>query len=83
MRLYVLAITLALCNLNITTVCDTQEPPGLPSCQVRQPRIDVTAALSHCAQFTSGWVILVEYDCEACAGALDEVEYTLASLDHH
>ena len=66
----------------IKAPCDAPDTPGLPSCKVRQQGLDVTAALSHCARFTSGWVVIVEDDCEACAGALDEVVSTLASLDH-
>ncbi len=49
----------------IEALCDTPDTPGLPSCKVHQQGLDVTAALAHCAQFTSGWVIVVE-DCEAC-----------------
>lgn len=66
----------------IKALCDAPDTSGLPSCKVRQQGLDVTAALSHCARFTSGWVVIVEDDCEACAGALDEVVSTLASLDH-
>ncbi len=62
-------------------VCDTVDTEGLPSCQVRQQGLDVAATLEHCSQFTTAWVVLVEDDCIACAGALDEVVTTLSTLD--
>jgi hypothetical protein len=45
--------------------------------------LDVTEALLQCADITSGWVVLVEDDCEACIGALDEVTSTLSTLDRN
>jgi hypothetical protein len=53
---------------------------GIPSCRVRQQALDVTASLLQCARMTSGWVVLVEDDCEACGGALDEVVRSLSGL---
>lgn len=61
--------------------CTGVDTEGLPSCQVRQRTLDITAALSRCQEVTSGWVILVEDDCEACPGALDESLTALAGLD--
>ena len=37
--------------------------------------------MTQCANFTSGWVVLTEDDCEACTGALDEVITALSRLD--
>lgn len=54
-----------------------------PSCKVQQQGLDVVAALMQCAEVTTGWVVLVEDDCVACDGALDEVVTTLASFNNH
>jgi len=62
-------------------VCDSVDTEGLPSCQVRQQGLDVAAALEQCSNFTSAWVVLVEDDCKACSGALNEVVSTLSRLD--
>jgi hypothetical protein len=62
-------------------LCDATDVDWAPSCQVRQQGLDVTAALTQCANLTSGWVVLTEDDCEACRGALDEVISTLGKLD--
>lgn len=62
-------------------ICDTPDIEGLPSCQVRQRTLDITSALSQCAQSTSGWVALVEDDCEVCPGALDEALTTLSKIE--
>lgn len=59
-------------------ICDRPDVEGLPSCQVRQRTLDVLAALDICQKITSGWVILVEDDCEPCPGALSE---SLEALD--
>jgi hypothetical protein len=48
--------------------------------QVRQRTLDITAALEQCANITSGWVILVEDDCEVCPDSLDEALVALAGL---
>jgi hypothetical protein len=61
-------------------VCDTPDVEGLPSCKVRQITLDVTAGLSVCAQHTSGWVVLLEDDCVACEGAVDETVSVLSGL---
>lgn len=61
--------------------CTGPDVEGLPSCQVRQRTLDITAALSQCQEVTSGWVVLVEDDCEPCLGALDESLTALAGLD--
>lgn len=62
--------------------CDTtqSEPPGMPTCRVRQQGLDVTSALMQCAAYSSAWVVLAEDDCVACEGGLDEVIYTLSLL---
>lgn len=62
--------------------CDSPDVEGVPSCRVRQMTLDVTAALTQCANETSGWVVLSEDDCVACAGAVSEVLYVLSGLDH-
>ena len=64
-------------------LCDESIPDveGIPSCKVRQRALDVVGALSVCSNKTSGWVILVEDDCEPCAGALSESLEALAGLD--
>ena len=61
--------------------CRQEEIEGKPSCKVRQQGLDVSSAMTQCANFTSGWVVLTEDDCEACTGALDEVVTTLSMLD--
>ncbi len=61
-------------------VCDTPDVEGLPSCRVRQRTLDVTASLEKCRSITSGWVILVEDDCEPCQDALSESLAALAAL---
>jgi hypothetical protein len=61
-------------------VCDTPDAEGLPSCKVRQITLDVTAGLAACAEHTSGWVVLVEDDCVACEGAVDETVAALSGL---
>jgi len=63
----------------VVEICSV-DAQGLPPCRVRQQGLDVTASLLQCADFTSGWVVLVEDDCEVCAGGLDEVVYTLSNL---
>lgn len=61
--------------------CDgAPDVEGLPSCRVRQRTLDVVGALDVCARETSGWVILVEDDCEPCPGALSESLDILAGL---
>lgn len=60
--------------------CPGPSVEGLPSCTVRQMTLDVTAALSQCANQTTGWVVLAEDDCVACEGAVAEVIHTLARL---
>ena len=62
-------------------ICDTPDVEGLPSCQVRQRTLDVTKALSQCMKSTSGWVVLVEDDCEICPEALDEALTALSKLE--
>ena len=61
-------------------VCDTPDAEGLPSCKVRQITLDVTSGLSACADHTSGWVVLLEDDCVACEGAVDETVSVLSGL---
>jgi hypothetical protein len=61
-------------------VCDTPDTEGLPSCKVRQITLDVTAGLAACADHTSGWVVLLEDDCVACEGAVDETVSVLSGL---
>lgn len=61
--------------------CTGPDSEGIPSCRVRQRTLDITAALSRFSSITSGWVVLVEDDCEACPGALDESIAALAGLD--
>jgi hypothetical protein len=65
----------------VMATCDTTDVEGRPSCKVRQRTFDVVGALAVCAMDTSGWVILVEDDCELCAGALSESLDVLAGLD--
>lgn len=60
--------------------CTSPDVEGIPSCQVRQRTLDVLGALSVCLGITSGWVILVEDDCEPCPGALSEALGALAGL---
>lgn len=66
----------------ILAKCDTQaqDREGIPSCQVRQRTLDITSALGKCAAVTSGWVILVEDDCEICPNSLDEALVALSEL---
>ena len=61
--------------------CSKEEIEGKPSCKVRQQGLDVSSAMTQCANLTSGWLVLIEDDCEACTGALDEVVTTLSRLD--
>lgn len=61
--------------------CTGPDVEGLPSCQVRQRTLDVLAALAVCQPITSGWVILVEDDCEPCPLALSESLDALAEQD--
>lgn len=61
--------------------CAKEEIEGKPSCKVRQQGLDVSTAMTQCANFTSGWVVLTEDDCEACTGAIDEVVTALSRLD--
>ena len=63
--------------------CDDDDPgeEGVPSCRVRQRSLDVILALGRCANHTSGWVVLVEDDCVACEGAVDEVLRALSTLN--
>ena len=79
-----LGIGIPLVNREIA-ICEPSEVDveGIPSCRVRQQGLDVTTALMRCADITSGWVVLVEDDCEACAGALDEVISTLSTLNRN
>lgn len=65
----------------LMAVCDTPDVEGLPSCRVRQRTLDVSAALTKCQSITSGWVILVEDDCNPCPSALSELIPALASLN--
>ena len=60
--------------------CNTPDTVGMPSCKVRQMTLDVTSALALCANQTTGWVVLAEDDCVACAGAVTEVIDTLQVL---
>jgi len=62
-------------------VCDTPDTEGLPSCEVRQRSLDAIAAMTVCAQSASGWVVLLEDDCLACPGAVDELVTALGGLD--
>jgi hypothetical protein len=62
-------------------VCDTPDVEGVPSCKVRQITLDVTGGLSVCAKHTSGWVVLLEDDCVACEGAVDETVAVLSGLN--
>ena len=62
-------------------VCDTPDVEGIPICKVRQGTWDVTESLLYCANFTSGWVVLAEDDCEACPGSIQEVVEVLSTLD--
>lgn len=64
----------------VIAACNTPDVEGIPSCQVRQRTLDILAGLSACRSITSGWVILVEDDCEPCPGALSESLHALASL---
>jgi hypothetical protein len=61
--------------------CDTPDVEGLPVCKVRQSTLDVTEALLFCANVTSGWVVLVEDDCEACPSSLQEIVTKIGYLD--
>lgn len=61
-------------------VCDRPDVEGIPSCQVRQRTLDIVGALAVCVNGTSGWVVLVEDDCEPCEGALSESLEALAGL---
>jgi len=62
-------------------LCDTPDVEGLPICKVRQSTLDVTESLLYCANKTSGWVVLVEDDCEACPGSIQEIVAKLGQLD--
>ena len=72
--------TIVTCKMTGTNT-DEIELEGVPSCKVRQRSWDVAAVLTQCQAVTSGWVILVEDDCTACEGAIDEVVTTLSTLD--
>jgi hypothetical protein len=62
-------------------VCDTPDVEGIPICKVRQGTLDVTESLLYCSNFTSGWVVLAEDDCEACNGSIQEIMHTISTLD--
>jgi len=64
----------------ILAECDTEDIEGIPSCKVRQRTLDITSALEKCAAVTSGWVILIEDDCEICPNSLDESLVALSQL---
>lgn len=61
--------------------CDTADMEGLPICKVRQSTLDVTESLLYCANKTSGWVVLVEDDCEACPGSIEDIVEKLGQLN--
>jgi hypothetical protein len=61
--------------------CDTPDVDGVPSCEARQRSLDVITALTTCAQAASGWVVLLEDDCTACQGGVEEVVTALSRLD--
>jgi hypothetical protein len=63
--------------------CYEHEVPSdsLPNCKTRQSTLDVTASLELCAQYSSGWVVLIEDDVEACTGAVLETVQVLSMLD--
>jgi hypothetical protein len=61
--------------------CDMPDVEGRPICKVRQSTLDVTESLLYCANRTSGWVVLVEDDCEACPGSIQEIVAELSRLD--
>ena len=62
-------------------LCDRPDVEGLPICKVRQSTLDITESLLYCANRTSGWVVLVEDDCEACPGSIQEIVAELGRLD--
>ena len=62
-------------------VCDTPDVEGLPICKVRQGTLDVTESLLYCAERSTQWVVLLEDDCEACPGSIQEVVDTLSTLN--
>jgi hypothetical protein len=62
-------------------VCDTPDTEGLPSCEVRQRSLDAIHAMTLCAQSATGWIVLLEDDCIACPGAVDELVTALSRLD--
>ena len=62
-------------------VCDTPDVEGLPSCEVRQRSLDIISGMSFCAESATGWVVMLEDDCVACPGAVDELLTALRWLD--
>ena len=66
--------------------CDSPEVEAMndllwkPDCETRQSILDVGNALNVCAEYTTGWVVLLEDDCTACPGAVDEMIVSLSSL---
>jgi hypothetical protein len=76
-------------NLSNRTIetCDSEEVEAsndaawLPDCEIRQSILDVGSALTFCAGYTTGWVVLVEDDCIACPGAVDEIVSALSGLN--